>query len=218
MRLQFEEFTFDGGTRQLRRNGAPVRLSGKAFALLQALLARQPDVVTKQALMQQVWPDTFVTEANLSVYIAEIRRALDDQARQPRFIRTDSGSGYAFFAEVVDLGSRRNGASARPSNRCWLDWNGQRLRLNEGDNIIGRHPECDVWIDEPRVSKHHARIVIAGDVATLQDEESKNGTFVQGLRVESPRRLSNGDVIRLCTTELTFRVAQAQTATVKHVT
>jgi DNA-binding winged helix-turn-helix (wHTH) protein len=217
MRVRFGEFTFDGGARQLRRSGRSIRLSSKASAILEALIERRPAVVTKAELTARVWPDTHVSEANLYMHVADLRRALDDEAREPRFIRTESGSGYAFFADVVDLESERPRRRTRPSARCWLEWDGRRIMLHEGPNSVGRHPDCDVWIDEPRVSSEHAQITVTERTAVIEDRRSKNGTYVQGARLTSPRPLADRDVVRFCTTELTFRVLQPRTETVKHV-
>ena len=217
MRVRFREFTFDGGARQLRREGRPIRLSSKACTILDLLIERRPGVVTKAELTRRVWPDTHVSEANLYMHVADLRRALDDEAREPQFIRTESGNGYAFFAEVVDLESERPRRRTRPSGRCWLEWDGRRILLHEGPNSVGRHPDSDVWIDEPRVSSEHARITVSERTAIIDDRRSKNGTFVQGARIASPTPLADRDVVRFCTTELTFRVLQPRTETVKHV-
>src|SRR5690242_3854307 len=98
MRVRFGEFTFDARARQLRRGEETIRLSGKALAVLEVLIERRPDVVTKDEITRRVWPDTSVSDGSLSVHVADLRRALDEPARSPRFIRTESGSGYAFFA------------------------------------------------------------------------------------------------------------------------
>jgi DNA-binding winged helix-turn-helix (wHTH) protein len=96
MTLRFGEFLLDSDARQLSRAGQDIRLSPKAFDLLCALLARRPDVLSKNDLLSAIWPDTFVVEANLNVVIGEIRRALGDDRQAPRFIRTVHGVGYAF--------------------------------------------------------------------------------------------------------------------------
>lgn len=99
MRLEFGEFAFDSATREVLRGAEAVHLSPKAFQLLLMLIERRPAAISKQDLQSGLWPDTFVSEANLGVLVAEIRSALGDNAREPRFIRTVYGFGYAFCGD-----------------------------------------------------------------------------------------------------------------------
>ena len=92
MRIRFGPFVLDVNTRQLTRESGPVHLTRKAFELLVALAVERPNVLSKQVLQQRLWPETFVAEANLSNLIAEIREALGDQARPPRYVRTAHGT------------------------------------------------------------------------------------------------------------------------------
>ena len=94
----------DIGTRLLSRSGATVHLSPKAFELLKLLVERRPNAISKSELHERIWPETFVSDDSLSRLILEVREAIDDHARKPRFVRTLHGFGYAFAAdaEVVD--------------------------------------------------------------------------------------------------------------------
>jgi len=103
MRGQFGGFTLDSTTRELLRGGEVVHLSPKAFQLLLRLVEERPKAISKHDLHQRLWPATFVTEANLATLIAEIRSALRDDAREPRFMRTVYGFGYAFSGEVEEV-------------------------------------------------------------------------------------------------------------------
>jgi TolB-like protein/Tfp pilus assembly protein PilF len=96
VRLSFGDFTFDSLARQLFRGPDLVHLSPKAFVLLQALVGARPNAVSKHDLQALVWPNTFVSDANLAILIGEIRSALGDDPRKPRLIRTVYGFGYAF--------------------------------------------------------------------------------------------------------------------------
>ncbi|HVT03115.1 MAG TPA: winged helix-turn-helix domain-containing protein [Thermoanaerobaculia bacterium] len=107
MRLQFGDCTFDSEARTLRRLGADVRLSGKAFQLLETLLQARPKVLSKEELFSRIWPDTFVSEANLAGLVKEVRAAIGDAARAPRYIRTAHRFGYAFSGEVAELAGER---------------------------------------------------------------------------------------------------------------
>src|SRR5215813_4135451 len=103
MRTRFQKFTVDSNTRLLLRDGSEIHLSTKAFDLLCALLARRPNVVSKEELLGQIWPDRYVAEANLNVLVGEVRRALGDNAQISQFIRTVHGVGYAFCGSVHDI-------------------------------------------------------------------------------------------------------------------
>src|SRR5438034_1146746 len=100
MPVQFGEFVLDESRRQLLRGVDAVHLSPKAFQMLSILVEERPRAVSKSALQDRLWPDTFVTEGNLTTTIAELRSALGDDAREPRFIRTVHRFGYSFAASV----------------------------------------------------------------------------------------------------------------------
>ena len=217
MRIQFADFTFDTLSGQLRRRDEAIGLAGTASDVLRVLLDERPQMVGKEELLQRVWRGTAVEEANLSVAIAKLRTALSDDAQEPRFIRTFHRRGYAFIADAIEIGPADRGSAA--ASVFSLEWNDRRLVLNEGDNIVGRNPvRCSVCIDEPRVSGRHARIVVTGDRATIEDLDSTNHTFVGGVRLTAPRPLANGDVIRLGGPEVTFRRSDVATVRVKERT
>jgi DNA-binding winged helix-turn-helix (wHTH) protein len=215
MRVQFGEFTFDTLSGRLLRHGKPTQLAGPASEVLRVLLEHRPRVVAKADLMRDVWRAVAVEEGNLTVAIADLRLALGDDAREPRFIRTHHRKGYAFIGDVVDVGPAP-AARATAASVFILEWNDSRLVLHEGENIIGRNPvRSSVCIDEPRVSGRHARIVVSGEYATIEDLDSTNHTFVGGVRITSPHRLASGDVIRLGGPDVLFR--RADVATVRAV-
>ena len=159
MKVRFGQFELDSETRQLLREGEEVHLSPKAFAVLSVLLAKRPNVVPKADLFGQIWPDVFVVDGNLNVLVGEIRRAIDDDAQSPRFIRTVHGVGYAFCGTATES-DRPAPSDERTCQRFWLAWKNQTFALSDGDNIIGRDPRCDVWLDHSGVSRRHARIRI----------------------------------------------------------
>ena len=96
----------------LKRGQREVRLTPRSLAVL-ALLASQPGrVVSKEELFTTVWQETAVTDAALATCIQEIRRALGDTARDPRFIETVHRRGYRFVARTTDE------APAGPTREC----------------------------------------------------------------------------------------------------
>jgi DNA-binding winged helix-turn-helix (wHTH) protein len=207
----FASFSLDAATRQLLRDGREISLSPKAFQLLLLLVANRDRAMSKQELHQSLWPSTFVLETNLASLIAEIRRALDDDAAKPRFVRTIHRFGYRFVGQV-DESSVPPGEVAAAA-KYWLAWDLRQVPLTAGANIIGRGTDTSIWIDAPGVSRHHARIVIRDDEATIEDLGSKNGTYVAGERVVAPQRLNDGDQIRLGTVVLRFRIPGLSAAT-----
>ena len=204
MRLSFGRFTFDSDTRELLDEGRRVHVSPKAFDVLQLLLERRPSVVTKTDLQERVWAGTFVGDASLSVVVAEIRQALGDNSRDAAFVRTVHRVGYAFSGAVTDPGTGQ--AAAAPFCGCWLAWENKAYPLVEGVNIVGRDPRCTVWLDGSGVSKRHAQISINRGHATIEDLESRNGTFVGGRRITAPHELKDGDVIELGAATMSFRM------------
>jgi DNA-binding winged helix-turn-helix (wHTH) protein len=208
----FGDFVLDLDARELRRGGEPVLLSPKAFQLLEVLAGNRPKALAKAALQEHLWPNTFVVEKNLVNLIAEIREALGEDAAQPRFVRTIQRFGYAFRDQTEKPRARRESIRA-PDVRFRLVWAGGRAGLGEGEHVLGRDPELGLFLDAPDVSRHHARISIAGDEATIDDLESKNGTFVSDRRVVSATRLADGDSIRVGSVRLTFTAVRSRGST-----
>ena len=211
--IRFGRFVLSRDTRQLLRDEAAVHLSPKAFDLLTTLLQRRPAVVPKAELLRLIWPDAFVVEANLNVLIAEIRRALGEEAHQPRFIRTVHGIGYAFCGEAAD-DDRRQPREPRGVGRFWMLWKDHAFVLSEGDNVIGRSPDCTIWLNESGVSRRHARVhvdAVSGRVV-VEDLQSTNGTAVGQTVIAAPHTLSDGDVVQIGSVELTFRAWSADVA------
>jgi DNA-binding winged helix-turn-helix (wHTH) protein len=226
--VRFAHFDLDSDTRQLLRDGEDVHLSPKAFAVLSILLAKRPNVVAKADLFGEIWPDVFVVDANLNVLVGEIRRALDDDAQSPRFIRTVHGVGYAFCGQAIETGRPSRSVRLQPDRlveggaadvRFWLAWKNQTFSLEEGDNIIGRDPRCEVWVDHSGVSRRHARIRIEGGESrpVLTDLESTNGTFVAGKRITEATPLTDGDAIKVGSVTLKFREWTEQASRTKRI-
>ena len=102
-RLQFDSFVLDIAAAQLRRDGQVLPLRPKAFALLQALVQRPGELVTKDELLDTVWGRRFITEGVIKAVVAELRDALADDPKAPRWIETVPRRGYRFAAAVQAL-------------------------------------------------------------------------------------------------------------------
>ena len=201
MRVRFASFTVDSGRQQLLADGREIALSPKAFEVLHLLLEHRPDVVDKQTIAARVWRETHVSDASLTVVVAEIRRALGDAPESPRFIRTAHRRGYAFIADVEDT---EEAVRTIGDTRCWLAIGDRTVMLPPGETVVGREPDCGVWINVASVSGRHARLVVRGRTAAIEDLQSTNGTFVRGARIRSRVELHDGDVVHLGEVAATF--------------
>jgi DNA-binding winged helix-turn-helix (wHTH) protein len=203
-RVLFGGWQFDADSRELLGPRGPVHLSPKAFALLGVLLESRPRAVSKAELHDRLWANTFVSESNLASLVSEVRRALGEAAPERGFIRTVHGFGYAFRSDAT--------AAARPPDpdrqapTFYLSWGPGELRLEGGESVLGRAQPGSRCIDSPTVSRRHARVVVAGGGATIEDLGSRNGTYLNGRRLSGPAELADGDVIRLGSVSAVFRV------------
>src|SRR5215475_10568055 len=110
--LRFPPFRLDPDNALLWRGSTEIHLTPKAFAVLHCLIERHGQLVTKDVLLERVWPGTVVGDAVLKVCVREIRKALGDEVGAPRFVATVHRRGYRFIAGVTDSEPRpvRNGA------------------------------------------------------------------------------------------------------------
>ena len=201
--LRFANCVFNGETREVLVDGVRRNLSPRAFQLLGLLLEARPRALRKSELMDRLWPDEFVSESSLPRLVAEVRAALGDNAKEPRFVRTLHTFGYAFCAEANPDAP----ATKREGVACHLIWGERQIALLPGENLLGRGAEVRVAIDLGRVSRKHARILVGDGRAVIEDLSSKNGTFVRGRRLADPVDLQDGDEIGVGPAVLVFRRA-----------
>src|SRR5262245_37186206 len=137
---RFGDYEVDPTERVLRRNGEMVSLPVKPFEVLLVLLERRGRVVSKKELIERVWPDSFVEEANLSRHVYTLRRALGENPKEnggeDHFIRTVPGRGYRFVVSVRELDEKEaegviderpaagGGAPAASSSAKWTSLTG----------------------------------------------------------------------------------------------
>jgi DNA-binding winged helix-turn-helix (wHTH) protein len=212
MRVSFGDCVLDLERRQLSRAGVDVHLTPKALELLALLVVERPRAVAKSEIHDRLWPGTFVSESNLTTLVTELRTALGDTARGPRYVKTVHRFGYAFCGTAAELSERR-GRPGRRGPRFTLEWAGGEVALGEGENVIGREEDAEAWIESASVSRRHARIVVSEGRATLEDLGSKNGTFVRGQKLTSPLVLQDDEEIRVGRVPIRFRVVEAAAST-----
>ena len=208
MRLDLGPVTLDTDRHQVLRGDEPLHLTKKAFQLLELLVENRPRALSKEDIQNALWPKTFVSDSSLTTLVNEIRTLLSETAREPHLIRTVHGYGYAFEGTVPPPPS---------ASGCRLVWGEREVLLDEGENILGRDPEARGSIPDASLSRRHARITVRGDVATIEDLASKNGTFLGDERVTGSVPLSDGDTIRLGLVRLVFRAPGSFSTTTKTV-
>ena len=113
---EFGEFRLNPAEHSLLCDGKPVPLTPKSFEILVTLIERQGRLVTKDELMKKIWPDSFVEEANLSVNVSALRKALGDTPEHQQFIETVPKLGYRFIARVTPIRNWSPGEIASASS------------------------------------------------------------------------------------------------------
>jgi DNA-binding winged helix-turn-helix (wHTH) protein len=201
MELAFADCMLNLSSRQLIRGGGAVALEPKMFALLELLLERRPAVVTYDEIDERLWPNVYVSRTSLTRLVSELRKALGDSSSDSQIIRTAYKTGYAFAANVTQLGEPRLEASIFS-----LLWNDRVLALVAGENIAGRGADCSIVVDAMTVSRRHARFIVSPGGATVEDLASTNGTFVNKVAISSAFALKANDEIALGKALLKLRV------------
>jgi DNA-binding winged helix-turn-helix (wHTH) protein/Flp pilus assembly protein TadD/TolB-like protein len=112
---EFASFQLDPANRQLCSEGKEVPLPGRPFDTLLLLISRPGELITKEEMLSTVWRDSFVEEANLTVAISILRRALNEDPHDRRYIQTVARRGYRFIAKVSELEPSPRVAVPRPA-------------------------------------------------------------------------------------------------------
>ena len=215
MRVRFADYSLDTDARQLLEGARQVHLSPKAFELLKLLVESRPRALSKQELLDKIWPGVFVSDASLARAVSEIRDAIDDHSRTDGFVQTVHAFGYRFAtAGVSELPLP---ASATDGPSCWLVGKNLEFRVGDGDHLVGREPGVAIRLDSPKVSRNHARVVVNGREVSIEDLSSKNGTFVRGVRITETTHLEPGDEIQIGPIRLQLKIDEAPGNTLTEV-
>jgi DNA-binding winged helix-turn-helix (wHTH) protein len=211
--VRFGVFELDLRTGELRKRGVKVALQEQPFQVLAMLIEHPGDLVTREQLRSRLWPDAVFVDFDhgLNKAVTKIRRALGDLAESPRYVETLERRGYRFIAVIEPITARLAPVDPRSGVLGILRvvWADRTIPLTDGANLIGRDPAALIWVDSSAVSRRHARIVVTDGGAMLEDLGSKNGTFLNDCRLESPTSLRDGDTIRIGPARLAFRSAPA---------
>ena len=151
MRVRFADYDLDTDARQLVRGTRQIHLSPKAFELLKVLVENRPRAMSKQELLDKIWPGVFVSDASLARAVSEIRDAIADHSRSEGFLQTVHAFGYRFASAGVVEAPGPAAVSDGPV--CWLVGRDLEFRLADGEHIVGREPGVSIRLDSPRVSR-----------------------------------------------------------------
>lgn len=209
MTVQFAGFLFDADRRQLLHGRESLHLEPKAFDLLALLLSRRPNAVSKAEIHECIWPGAHVSESSLPGLVGDLRGALGDDPKAPRFIRTVLRYGYAFCGDVV-----MGGTAPAQASRWTALWAAQTVLLPDGEHLIGRGEDCQIRSDSTRVSRHHALVRVTSERLLVEDLASRNGTWVHGRRLTGAAELTTGDELRVGPEVIRFVIAGADEMTV----
>jgi DNA-binding winged helix-turn-helix (wHTH) protein len=197
--VRFGAYVLDLDARSLYTDGRQISITPKGYELLVRLTENAPNALSKLELAKWLWPNAdVVASESLARLVADVRITLGDNGRDQKWIRTVHNFGYAFTTVPIVASGRS--ALTRHS----LVWSDRRYRLKEGENIIGRGAGVAVQIHSLHVSRHHARITVAGECITIEDLGSKNGTHVGDQRLCGIVPLRVGEVIRIGPVTLTL--------------
>ena len=198
-RWKFGPFILDPAGVELRRGDEVIPLRPKCFDLLLYFVQNSGRLIGKDELLREIWRDVIVNEETITRTVASLRSSLGDDPENPLYIETISRRGYKFVAEVE-----------RPTNEvrdvedadfALID-DEREFPLRNGEHLIGRGQDVAIRLYGPATSRHHARVVVSGMRVTVEDLHSRNGTFVNGTAVTSPRPLQSGDEVRIGTHRL----------------
>jgi len=167
-------------------------------------------VLAKNEIIARLWPDAFVSDGSLANLVLEVRQALGEVARQPRYLRTVHGFGYSFCG-AASVEPCENALGPALFYRVVSPWGD--ITLDEGESLIGRASECRVSLASSTVSRHHARLHIGHGVTTVEDLGSKNGTYVRGQKIAAPTPIANGEHFRVGSVDLVLWVVSPHSAT-----
>jgi DNA-binding winged helix-turn-helix (wHTH) protein len=200
--FRFGDFELDVAAFTLRRAGISVRLEKIPMEVLVLLVEHAGTLVARDRIHAALWgPDVFLDrDAAINTAMRKIRKALGEDAGRPRLVETVVGKGYRFVGQIA----RETADPARQVAVYRLIRGTDAFALRDGENLIGRDPDVQVFLDHPSVSRRHARISIAAGRVVVEDLNSRNGTWIDGRGITAPTEVHDGSIIGVGPITLTF--------------
>ena len=192
-RIIFDPFCLDRTNECLWRGSRVIKLRPKAFAVLNQLVGRPGQLVTKEELLNTVWHDTFVGDAVLKVAIRQLRDALEDNSKAPEFIETAHRRGYRFIGQIAESGQTLTETQNLPSQTTFSP-----------SSVLASYPSVGVVEREAALSRMRSCLekvlggqrqimFVAGEAGigktTLVD------TFTKGIASDQAIRISRGQCL-----------------------
>jgi predicted ATPase/DNA-binding winged helix-turn-helix (wHTH) protein len=191
--IVFEPFSLDLANQCLWRGSQAIKLRPKAFAVLDYLVGRPGRLVTKEELLNSIWPETFVGEAVLKVTIRQLREALEDDPKFPRFIETAHRRGYRFIGQIAESGQLLAGDPEIGSIR---DIPASPLRLASSPlEVVGRDgalSQMRVWL-EKMLSGERKIVFVTGEAGI--GKTALVDTFARSIASDRTIRISRGQCL-----------------------
>ena len=186
----FGPFRLDSEAAELWRGPKRIDLRPKCFDLLRFLVLNRGKLMSRDALLENIWSDVVVSESTLSRTVTEVREALGDDAATPQYIETVPRRGYKFIASVIT-------SDRVIVPNVYVVHRFKEYPLPEGAHLVGRGQDVAIRLFTPLISRHHARIRVQAGEVTIEDLGSKNGTLVNGQRLTAVSALHPGDAISI---------------------
>jgi DNA-binding winged helix-turn-helix (wHTH) protein len=161
--IVFPPYRFDPANECVWLGGEPIMLARKAYGILHFLLNHPAQLVTKHELLEAVWPETYVGEAVLKVAVAELRKTLNDNSREPLYIETVHRRGYRFIGQIVQPGegvtARGGRALEREADLARLEnWLGKasegerQILFVTGETGMGKTTLVDTFVERVSIN------------------------------------------------------------------
>jgi len=171
--IRFGPFHIDQQRQEVFQSGTRLKLQGKVYEVLMALVEKPGEVVTREELRQRLWPaDTQVNyDANVNTTVNKLRQALGDSSDKPLYVETIPRKGYCFVAhpEFSDQPAVSSSAAVPPAPRAFAPVGGNR-ELGEPDGLAASSPklrDSSFWISMGMIGLVLAGMVLGACIATL---------------------------------------------------
>jgi len=192
-RIIFDSFCLDLTNECLWKGRQAIKLRPKAFSVLHYLLGRPGQLVTKDELLEVVWPGTFVGEGVLKVTILQLREALGDDPKSPRFIETAHRRGYRFIGQIAENEPKQ--AADQDSNRSHPGLSSAKLTADFLRRVVGRDEALSLmgsWLRKMLGGKRQI-VFVTGEAGI--GKTALVDTFAQSIAADGSIRIARGQCL-----------------------